>query len=194
MKTYNEFIFEAAGGIKGINKDEWTYGGNGFDSKTATIDRYLATKVADFKAFAWEGLKYRNDYKIEVNGFKFDNIMDVLASNHDADFLAADKEMRRYTKVYSKAYDKGPSFVPKKGQWAMNSKLGEIINYAGTEFAKHKTNWFKQDRSDTRKEFVNIMKRAGHKVDFNHTKEIYTDANVQYAWEVISRAIWRKQN
>ena len=120
--------------------------------------------------------------------------MDVLATNHDADFLAADKEMRRYTKVYGKAYDKGPSFIPKKGQWEMNTKLGTIINMAGVEFAKNKNKWYKQDRSETRKEFVDIMKRAGQKVDFNHTKEIYTDANVQYAWEVISRAIWRKQN
>ena len=34
MKTYKEFITEASlGKVQGINKDEWTYRGNGFDPK-----------------------------------------------------------------------------------------------------------------------------------------------------------------
>ncbi len=96
MKTYKEFITEAsAGKVKGINKDEWTYRGNGvdhpgngFDAKTAPIERYLATKASDFKAFAWEGLRWRNDLNIEADGLKFGHIQDVVDSNLDAAFVS----------------------------------------------------------------------------------------------------------
>lgn len=93
MKTYKEFITEASvGKVQGINKDEWTYRGNGFDPKTAPIERYLATKASDFKAFAWEGLRWRNDLNIEADGLKFGHIQDVVASNLDPDFVKADGE------------------------------------------------------------------------------------------------------
>ena len=192
MKSFGEFetmITEAqAGGHKGINKDEWTYGGNGFDSKTAPIERYLATKGSDFKAFAWEGLRWKQ-LDIEVDGLKFNDIEDIVASNLDSDFLSADKEMRRYTKVFSKT--KGPTFVPKKGKWAIDSKLAKIINFAGREFAKNKNKWKTMGAVEIRKDFTSIMQSAGFNVNFNHTKEQFNDADMQYANEVIGRAMLR---
>ena len=189
MKTFNEFITEAVnGGVKGINKDEWTYGGNGFDSKTAPIERYLATKVGDFKAFAWEGLRWK-PLDIEVDGLKFNDIEDIVASNLDKDFLSADTELRRYTKVFSK--QKGPAFVPKKGKWTIDNKLSKVLNFAGQEFAKHKNKWKTMGAVEIRKDFESIMKNAGFNVNFNHTKEQYNDESVQYANQIVGRAMLR---
>lgn len=191
MKTFNEFnamITEAVnGGVKGINKDEWTYGGNGFDSKTAPIERYLATKGSDFKAFAWEGLRWRNDLNIEVDGLKFNDIEDIVAGNLDAAFVKADTELRReHMKLFSK--QKGPAFVPKAGKWVIDNKLAKAANFAGQEFAKHKASWKGMDSFDFRKEFSGVMARGGFKVEMDARKGVFKDPNVEYAFAVANKA------
>ncbi|UYE90658.1 internal head protein [Klebsiella phage pKp20] len=188
MKTYKEFITEASvGKVQGINKDEWTYRGNGFDPKTAPIERYLATKASDFKAFAWEGLRWRNDLNIEADGLKFGHIQDVVASNLDAAFVKADADLRRWNlKLFSK--QKGPVFVPKAGKWVIDNKLAKAVNFAGLEFAKHKAAWKNLDAMAFRKEFAEIMTKGGFKADLDTTKGTFKDANVQYAYAVANAA------
>lgn len=188
MKTYNEFLVEAnAGKPKGINKDEWVYGGNGFDSKTAPIERYLATKGSDFKAFAWEGLQHRSDLNIEVDGLKFAHITDYVASNLDSAFVKADTELRRqHLKLFSK--QKGPAFVPKAGKWAIDNKLAKAVNFAGQEFAKNKGSWKGMDTFDFRKEFSGVMTRGGFKVEMDTRKGVFKDPNVEYAFAVANQA------
>lgn len=187
MKTYQEFITEATNvGIKGINKDEWTYGGNGFDAKTAPIERYLATKGSDFKAFAWEGLRWKQ-LNIEVDGLKFDNIEDIVAGNLDPAFVKADTALRReHLKLFSK--QKGPAFVPKNGKWVIDNKLAKAANFAGQEFAKHKSQWAGLDTFDFRKEFSGVMARGGFKVDMDTRKGVFKDPNVEYAFAVANKA------
>lgn len=188
MKTYQEFICEAVhGGVKGINKDEWTYGGNGFDSKTAPIERYLATKAGDFKAFAWEGIRNRSGLNIEVDGLKFNHIEDYVASNLDAAFVKADTDLRReHLKLFSK--QKGPAFVPKNGKWTIDSKLAKAANFAGKEFARNKSNWKGLDVFDFRKEFSGVMAAGGFKVDMDTRKGVFKDPNVEYAFAVANKA------
>ncbi|WDS61662.1 hypothetical protein [Cronobacter phage vB_Cdu_VP8] len=188
MKTFQEYMNEAAPDKpKGINKDEWTHGGNGFDSSTATIDRYMATKAGDFKAFAWEGLINRQDLSIEVDGLKFDHIQDIVANNLDAAFVKADTDLRReHLKLFMK--QKGPTFVPKNGKWVIDNKLAKTVNFAGQEFAKHKSSWKNLDAFELRKEFGAVMARGGFKADIDTRKGVYKDPNVEYAFAVVSRA------
>ncbi|AHJ86969.1 putative IPIII internal head protein [Salmonella phage STP4-a] len=185
MKTYQEFLAESI--VKGINKDEWTYGGNGFDSSTAPIERYLATKGSDFKAFAWEGLKNRSDLNIEVDGLKFSHITDYVAGNLDPAFVKADTALRReHLSLFSK--QKGPAFVPKGGKWVIDNKLAKAVNFAGLEFAKNKTTWKGLDTFDFRKEFSGVMARGGFKVDMDTRKGVFKDPNVEYAFVVANKA------
>lgn len=189
MKTYKEFIAEASvEKAKGINKDEWTYrSGNGFDPKTAPIERYLATKASDFKSFAWEGLRWRTDLNIEVDGLKFGHIQDVVASNLDAAFVKADGDLRRWNlKLFSK--QKGPVFVPKAGKWVIDNKLAKAVNFAGLEFAKHKSSWKGLDAMAFRKEFAEVMTKGGFKAELDTSKGTFKDANVQYAYAVANAA------
>lgn len=186
MKTYQQFLTEAsAGKPQGISKEEWdSRRTGGFDPKSASLDRYLATKGSDFKAFAWEGISNR-ELDINIDGATFTGIDKFVPSNADADFKAADQHIRRFN---SKVFTYGPTIVPKGGKWVLSSKLAKALTTASTNFSKDKSFWKGATPADFINKFKTTMTAAGFNDTFDPRKQAFKDKDVNYAYQVMLQA------